>query len=468
MKKFLSTVSLGLIVGFSSAFAGAPQIQIERNNLPVKEIKKVNSAVSAEQIKSIPIGQNSRRAVKNKIATLEDFCGVYDWSGKDRAEAYQFGRFSIQEDPDNPEKVRIYNFDPYIDYLEGYVANGRLYIPEQYETLDVVFGHLVFTNCTVNLAGVYDGVAAYYLCKTDKEFYFTLDEEGNIYAGTPIDNEIWEAGGYTDAQLEDMVCVASSVLTNYDPDGDGGLYGYWFCMWIHGEKLNFPKFEYDEAEWEHVGTALLQEPWSTIWYDVERPEYEVELYRSKTENTTYLLMHPFGEYTPWGEFTASADPGHIVFSIGNPDCVVVHPRVYSFSTPSSEDDETELFEIYCYNQEGYDHFINFIGTEHISDNYKYLNMETSWFDAKTRTVHLYNARFNFGVWYDSYYFYDDPTGYIILPEGYSSNAVEAIDTDDSNVPEEYYNLQGLKLQTPEKGQVVIVRKGNKASKMVVR
>ena len=45
--------------------------------------------------------------------------------------------------------------------------------------------------------------------------------------------------------------------------------------------------------------------------------------------------------------------------------------------------------------------------------------------------------------------------------------VDAIDADE-NAPAEYYSLQGMRLDTPEKGQLVIVRKGGKSYKAIMR
>ena len=47
------------------------------------------------------------------------------------------------------------------------------------------------------------------------------------------------------------------------------------------------------------------------------------------------------------------------------------------------------------------------------------------------------------------------------------SAVEAI-TENDNDSVSYYNLQGIKMDEPEKGQIVIVKKGGKVEKMIVR
>lgn len=472
MKKLLSTVALGLIVGLSAS-AAAPQIQIEKNNLASKEIKKANPVISSEQIKNTPIAQNSRRSVKHKIATQEDFCGAYQWVGRDvlnEKNPYENGIFTIDINPDNPDRVRIFGLDIWLEYLDGYVDNGRLYVPNQFESLyEEINQQAWFINYTIINNGYNEETESYeyYFTRSNKEFYFTLDENGYIYAGTPLDEETFEAGGYTDAQLEEMVCAASSNLPYYDPDQQGFFYGFWLCLWIQGQPV--ATFEYNEAEWVHAGTVQFVEPWFQVWYEGEAPEYEVELYRSKAANTQFMLMHPFGEGTPWENVTEGTEPGYVLFSIGDPGCVLLQPLVYSLTMPLNVTGEVMEYETYCYNEEGYLYFIEQETTDDIRLRYVMDRKSISNFDEKTRTVNLYNGKFSVKQMLLNPMFYeDDAYGYIILPEGYLTNAVEAIGVDDINTPEVYYNLQGVKLQAPEKGQVVIVRKGNKASKMIVR
>ncbi len=49
-----------------------------------------------------------------------------------------------------------------------------------------------------------------------------------------------------------------------------------------------------------------------------------------------------------------------------------------------------------------------------------------------------------------------------------SSAIEDVIDNDDNAPVEYYNLQGVRINEPAAGQVVIRRQGSKVSKIVVR
>ena len=52
--------------------------------------------------------------------------------------------------------------------------------------------------------------------------------------------------------------------------------------------------------------------------------------------------------------------------------------------------------------------------------------------------------------------------------GVDYNGIGSIGADDYDAPEEYYSLQGMRLSEPVKGQIVIVRKGSKAYKTIIR
>lgn len=49
-----------------------------------------------------------------------------------------------------------------------------------------------------------------------------------------------------------------------------------------------------------------------------------------------------------------------------------------------------------------------------------------------------------------------------------NSGIGSIDTDEFDAPEEYYSLQGIRLSEPAKGQIVIVRKGSKTYKTIIR
>lgn len=62
-------------------------------------------------------------------------------------------------------------------------------------------------------------------------------------------------------------------------------------------------------------------------------------------------------------------------------------------------------------------------------------------------------------------------GYLIAPEAYVPNGMGGVNdivADDNNAPVQYYNLQGVRLDNPAKGQLVIKRQGATATKTLVK
>lgn len=56
---------------------------------------------------------------------------------------------------------------------------------------------------------------------------------------------------------------------------------------------------------------------------------------------------------------------------------------------------------------------------------------------------------------------------MIIVDFQQANSVEQIEQKAEEATE-IYNLNGIKMEKPEKGQIVIVKKGGKAEKMIVK
>ena len=473
MKKLLSTVALGLVVslGASAATPGAvhSQIMSQKSNT----LHQMKPVADKSMLKSAPVAKKNR-PVGKKVASQEDFLGMYQWVGNDvlNDPGYSQGMFSIDVNPDNPDRVMVTGLDPWLEYLDGYVENGRLYIPNQQEGIYQELNQQIwFLNYTVVNGIDTDEVTgeqspAYFFTKSSNPFYFSIGEDGYLYAGTPLDEEKFDSFQYSDEELAQEVCIASSALPYYDPDGQGYFYGFWLCAWITGAEI--PIFEYNEDEWTYIGEADFQEPWFQVWYEGEAPIYPVPVYRNKEADAQFMLKAPFGPGTPWEDVTEGTEPGYILFSIGDPNCVLVQPLVYSLTLPLNiTGDGSQPYQVFCYNMEGFEYVFNQETTDDIKLNFTMDRMNVSNFDATTRTVSLYNARFSVKQALLNQLYYDENSeGFIVLPENY--DGVKTIGMEDANAAVEYFNLQGMKVQNPQKGQVVIVRQGNKASKQIAK
>ncbi len=236
----------------------------------------------------------------------------------------------------------------------------------------------------------------------------------------------------------------------------------------------YKEIDYNEG-WTTVGTATLEDAWITPAYNWEDGEeiapYETpitaELQQNDEVETLYRLVNPY--YDPaWVliDTNLSNKTGYIVFDIADPDHVVVkagYPAGY----------KNEQGEFYVFGMLGWQ--INNFGSD--------------WDDSLLPNVIAFMEEK--GQPFDTYA--DDvvtvnKSVFDVSPKcskAYSWNGVEYIvstitmdiDSDVTgisvveaveNAPVEYFNLQGVRVDNPAAGQVVIKRQGAKATKTIVR
>lgn len=138
---------------------------------------------------------------------------------------------------------------------------------------------------------------------------------------------------------------------------------------------------------------------------------------------------------------------------------------------SEEGDGSELTTYLPYNDEGKALYSG--GEEEVLavlerlelDNKDYSKVENNvltitntWFGIGTAPVDPY--------WWGQT---EHPVGTVTLPAGWDDNSgIESVAGDVFNAPEKYYNLQGIELAAPVKGQLVIKKQGNKTVKFIAK
>lgn len=482
MKKLLYTLSI--VLAGSLAANAAPATSIKRmvsSDLNAQTMQTVNMA----SVKAVPT--SSKKNVKRNVGTAQDYLGVYQWSGRtalvneDGTPAPGFGTegiMTVSQSETYADSLIITGFPNVILdeagtqlQLSAYVKDGRMYIPNQYLFTNTYYNVDVwFTNMTLVNNVEEEG---YDFIFTSNEYYFEMNEDGMLVAGQDPDSEKFQNHEYTDAQLEEMICFAAATM----PTGPQGY--FWLLMWA--EAYPFDTFKFVSDEWKDAGTALFKDAWFPIfWQDGNTPSYEVPVMRNKADDNLFLLYNPYGPNTPYGEYEINigTEPGFIVFNISEPDCVVFQPLVYSMTNDEREEGETEAYPVpyYNYNFEGYYHYLQGADYDELIVYMDQEGMDCSYIDENDPqgpVVYIYNALFSISAYgytvLDPLYWGGDmaamDNGYILLPQGY--DAVKAIGEDNDAAPV-YYNLQGVRVNNPEKGQLLIVKQGNKASKQVVR
>lgn len=472
MKKFIYSLSFAMAFGVvANAATPAQSVQkLQKAELDIAPIAAtVQPSMTFERLSPAP------RMEKRKVQA-SDFEGTYSWSGRNLLVSVGFpneGVMVIQKNEENPSRMIISGFDFYAN-LDCYFdeATGHLVVPNQYSfTASNYNAEAWFMNYTVQNGITPDGEPGYRPVESSKPFYFTLDADGNILAGD-TNSDKWNNHEYTDAELEDVVCIAVNGM----PDDTEGGY-FWMCIFVKGEKA-YP-FEYVKDEWEIIGTSHFKDCWFPIyWENNNTPDYDVALYRNKADTNLYMLYNPYGPDTPYGmvysdgsQINLSNKIGFLIFTLEDPECVMFKPMVYGATIDMRLDplDPPLPTPIYCFNAEGYNRYLLGATVEDIITYWDLNGLDLSYLDKRAKEVSIYNPVFTMGENLIEYYGWNnyDGAGYIQLPDNYESG-VESILGEDNDAPASYFNLQGVRLANPEKGQIVIVRKGNNAYKTVIR
>lgn len=474
MKKLLYSLGIAAAIGLT-ANAAVPAATMQRiKSVDITKQKKITAA--PQPVKAIP---TTKKHVKGKVATANDFLGTYVWAGENLLGQIMFaneGTMTISLDPTNPDNLIISGFCQEGN-LNSYVKNGRLYIPNQFSFFnqwDATEGW--FWNYTVRWQ-FQNNQWAYWPYKNDvTEYYFQFDDEGYLIAGGIPDQNKWDNNEYTDEELDDLICIAADI----DPlQPDAGF--YWLCMWVQARKVN--AFEYNEAEWTNIGTASFKDAWFPVMWDnlVTPPPYDVPVCRNVSNENLFLLMNPYGPDTPYGQGFNEASTGYIMIDITDPDCVYVKPLVEAGKFVLAQG--SPAYPTFLFNAEGYFHDLQGASAEDIIVNFTNDGMKVSNFDPNDFEgpfVSIYNGYYAFqggentmvdpcgwlqGTDAQGNYVFYQLDGHVVLPNDY--NAVKTVGVDENAAPV-YYNLQGVKVNNPEKGQILIVKKGNQTTKQVIR
>lgn len=493
MKKLFYSLSLALV----GALAVNAAVPAAVNQLQAKPNIKTVKPSGASSFKSLNPDKKVKLDVNGKAApTKEDFIGEYSWKGGNCLVEEQLpseGIMTISQDPVYPDSLRIKGFQMYDTnegYLSAYVEEGVLYIPNQFlfrnptYNQDFWFWNYSFKNY------VSGDVKDYIYQKNDKYKYrLNMDANGNLYAGDILqDDPTFDANGYTDEQLLELSCVAADIM----PDPKWVDYGFiWLIAFVEAKPLEF--FEFVSDEWVPIGNAKFKDAWFPIfWPNADTPEYDVPLFCNRANHDRYMLLNPYGPNTPYGTFyeelggtiNLSNKQGYLVFDVSEPECVLFEPMVYSITIDMNEDPTMGEWPVplYCYNWEGYQYFINYYTTSEIIRSSYTENKELSFLDPDDPEgwfVGINNGQFSMyadGIdfltpqWWMSFdqagnQIDAEMSGWIYFPKDY--NSVESIGEESNEAPV-YYNLQGVQVANPEKGQLLIVRKGNKSSKKFIR
>lgn len=335
--------------------------------------------------------------------------------------------------------------------LKATFNNGNIVIPEQ----------AVSTTLSDGQGGYVTYEADFMGCDV------TVDAEGNITnlnEGSEVIFYPAEGGGFvTVDELHGLSLRLSGTTDRY----------YLLCTGVMMTAPDF--FVYDASEWEDHGNAEFTDDFINKMFQggpaVTTPQ-SVPCKKKKTDDGWYLLENPYrcGEWAQYNQYAVQNNlNGYIVFNISNPEIVYTRPMTGCglWVDESEDNDGSAMTEYYPYNREG--QYIVTDGWDPL-DAYDDLiggRMTPSSYDEATRTVLIQNVLFGDSSAPDGTWWFgaDNPITFtIVLPDPAGISDIEF----NENAPVRYYNLQGVEVVNPVKGQLVIKTQGNKAQKVIVK
>jgi hypothetical protein len=469
MKKIYSAMALAIVVGLSANAEKKEYVNMPAQSFSIDQI--VSSANMASTITPV---QNRVKA--NTSVKKADVLGYYEmfygdmFSDSQYLSTSSYGITASDEDG----YVNIYGF--YYDLpvkAKLDEANGTLTISKQlafhntYYDMDIYFSTLHYDTDTKTLKEV-DSIV------------LTYEPDGVAFnSGELVFAPAWSSDVY------DIIAMI------YEMKSDGSFSGWMgqnyhtmvpfdtYMETVGYENCNI--FEYKHWEWNTVGYSNFTDGFVAPAWDTTVAAYQVETQVNAADPNLILLKNPYGKGTPWEDVNDNTSKdGAIIFNIKNPDSVTIVPFVYSgLSTPIFF--TNGLSEVFTANQETVWKYFYNLDEEDMETAYGMYNVEASVLDDNgviTIPTAFHSCQFDLetpGYWTE-YETNDDgtqteieiPSQTIVELCDAALNSVEGIISDSASAPVRYYNLQGVEVANPAQGDLVIAKKGAKATKYIVK
>lgn len=233
----------------------------------------------------------------------------------------------------------------------------------------------------------------------------------------------------------------------------------------------------DLSEYEELGTAKFTDGWFNpllVLSNVDPiNDVDVTVLRKKDNHNYMVLKNPYSD-PAWKEigleYEGANGEGYIIIDATEPDFVQVLPLTdCGMITDDSDEDEgqapgTVLTHYYPYNKEGE---LGFAGEDILG----YLELwQTAGQDCSNmtgNTISLYNLFFGISGATASHYWWTNNKALRFSSIALETSGIQNIGLDTDS-PKRYYNLQGMEISKPVKGQVVIVKQGKKSFKTIAK
>lgn len=456
MKKVYAALAMGALVS-ASAFAGVAT-RSEKAVQPDFSHRQ-NMVISADMRAS---NRNMEKAPAKSPISREDLCQLYRYHSLNAIEGAEAGWASLEITPGQTANTVVLT-----GLLWGFPVTG---------TFDAQAGTITLEEQPVFYNTYYNEYVNLYPMKWNEagdgvvdaaSFVFTYRADGMAEAQAGL-----EVGDLAGCVLSDLYDILHYTTPSLKPQGKG--FGWYYLNILQPMSMYFAKtdinFTYNASEWKDCGTAQYEDGFMGCHIGVyTTPAYSVSVKQNTNNSSEVMLYQPYGATSPYGETNVGDGNGYIVFNVSNPDCVVVRPLVYSgYQT----DENVGEGKIYLSNYAGVNYYLNGASFQDIIDEAEYYGDElaTMTMDGVvTIPDGLYAPVYDvlaYSQWMTNDGSAIPMRSVIHLPEE-ALAGVEGIIMDTEKTNNIFFNLQGVRINNPEKGQIVIVKNGNNARKVVL-
>ncbi|MDE7426896.1 MAG: hypothetical protein K2M79_03760 [Muribaculaceae bacterium] len=305
-------------------------------------------------------------------------------------------------------------------------------------------------------------------------YHWADDQSGFDYIDSA--EAVWNGYGFS---FDDDDIFAMADVKDQD--------GAWFAIGqfiLEKDLEENPDYDPNEG-WTSLGKAMFQDGWVLPGFLIDQFDeqniYEVELQQNDADKNVYRLVNPY-QSGPAAEFNETMRLGYIEFDVTDPDHISFHPVNAGFAYT-----QLGIKKLYCQNFITY--IMGFFGdtAEQVIEEFSSDTMQ--WGTFKDGVVHLpyfldgdlgWGNDAMFGIQGQVYSaanwtFEPDETGFrepanmdtkIYFPGAYGSVSDVAVDASDA--PVEYFNLQGIRVNRPSAGQILLRRQGTEVRKLIIK
>lgn len=458
MKKIYTTLALAAVVGVNAVAAG----------LPTKDVAQaVNLSKSASEITMAQDSRKNAPAKELNYTTADEIAGFYIMHCNSGFGEGDFD-FTLEiKKGEAANEVVIYGF---WNNCQGVTAAGLGVKGEVVSTAD----RTTIVIKQQKIASFQDG--------TDVIFYpYDPFQGGGIVDNMTI--TVCPTGvQYNDGTVEyEDGCLAVLGRNNFfisNPsiiDAQRGyslLYNIILCpLELYGSEAQ-QMVTIDESEWKSLGKGAFEEGYVFPLVDGQKhAAYNVDVLQKNDNANVFLVKNPYGVGTPFaGANNTPNAAGYIYIDATDADCVAVRPMVYS----GFDDQVNWEGNLYLANEEGVQYFLDESSIDDIKEYFEYyeLPMSSMKRDGEKVTINILNGCLANVCDLFTYAPFTSTEGNPIPCESvltFNAGAgVEGVISDVENAPKRFFNLQGMEVVNPAAGELVIVKQGNKTSKVIVK